>query len=235
MNKEVLKRLRLGVLSFSALALFAACGTDDTDDPAVDEDPAVEEPADDEMTDDEMTDDEMADDEMTDDEMADDEMEDDDLAGDLPEEVPDDELDVVGIAQGDGNFSTLVLALEEANLVETLQGEGPFTVFAPTDDAFETLLGELDITAEELLAQPDLEQILTYHVVPGNVLAADLTDGMTAETVNGEEVTFDLSGDPMVNESTIITTDIEASNGVVHAIDTVLVPSDFELQEVESE
>ena len=221
MNKEVLKRLRLGVLSLSALALFAACGTDDTDDPAVDDDAAVEDPVDDEMADDEMADDEMADDEMADDEMAD--------------EVPAAEVDVVGIAQGDPDFSTLVLALEEADLVETLQGEGPFTVFAPTNDAFETLLGELDITAEELLAQPDLGQILTYHVVSGNVMAADLTDGMTAETVNGEELTFDLSGDPMVNESMITTTDIEASNGVVHVIDTVLVPSDFELQEVEAE
>ncbi|MFO8069406.1 MAG: fasciclin domain-containing protein [Alkalibacterium sp.] len=203
MNKEVLKRLRLGVLSFSALALIAACGTDDTDEPVVDEDPAVEEPVDDEMADDELLEE----------------------AG----------VDIVAIAQGDPDFSTLVAALEEADLVETLQGEGPFTVFAPTNAAFDTLLGELDITVEELLAQPDLEQILTYHVVSGNVLAGDLTDGMTAETVNGEEVTFDLSGDPMVNESTIITTDIEASNGVIHAIDTVLVPSDFELQEVEAE
>ncbi|OJF92213.1 hypothetical protein AX762_02750 [Alkalibacterium sp. 20] len=165
---------------------------------------------------------------MADDEIADDEMADEDPAGEAEE-------DIVGIAQGDPDFSILVAALQEAELVETLQGEGPFTVFAPTNAAFETLLGELDITADELLAQPDLEQILTYHVVSGNVLAADLTDGMTAETVNGEELTFDLSGDPMVNESTIITTDIEASNGVVHAIDTVLVPSDFELQEVEAE
>ncbi|WP_423188658.1 fasciclin domain-containing protein [Alkalibacterium sp. f15] len=218
MNKDVLKRLRLGVLSFSALALIAACGTDDTDEPAVDEDPAVEEPVDDEMADDEPADDEMADDEMADEDPAD-----------------EAEEDVVGIAQGDPDFSTLVAALQEAELVETLQGEGPFTVFAPTNAAFDTLLDELDITAEELLAQPDLEQILTYHVVSGNVLAADLTDGMTAETVNGEELTFDLSGDPMVNESSIITTDIEASNGVVHVIDTVLVPSDFELQEVEAE
>ena len=229
MNKEVLKRLRLGFLSFSALALLAACGTDDTDDTAVEDDAAVEEPADDGMADDEMADDEMADDEMADDEMADDEMADDEMADEEAGE------DIVGIAQGDPDFSTLVAALQEAELVETLQGEGPFTVFAPTNAAFETLLGELDITAEELLAQPDLEQVLTYHVVSGNVMAADLTDGMTAETVNGEELTFDLSGDPMVNESMIITTDIEASNGVVHAIDTVLVPSDFELQEVEAE
>lgn len=116
--------------------------------------------------------------------------------------------------------------------MKTLQGEGPFTVFAPTNAAFEKLLGELDITADELLAQPDLAKVLTYHVVPGKVLAADLTDGMKAETVNGEELMFDLSGDPMVNKSMITQTDIEATNGVVHSIDTVLVPSDFELQEV---
>lgn len=211
MNRNILKGLRLSVLSLSALALLAACGNDDTDDPVDDDDSAVEEPIDDEMEDDEMTDDEIADD------------------------VPGVDLDIVDIALGDPDFSTLVLALETADLVETLQGEGPFTVFAPTNDAFDTLLNELDITAEELLAQPDLEQVLTYHVVPGNVLAGDLTDGMTADTVNGEELTFDLSGDPMVNDAMIITTDIEASNGVIHAIDTVLVPSDFELQEVDAE
>lgn len=100
----------------------------------------------------------------------------------------------------------LVRALEEAELVETLQGEGPLTVFAPTNEAFEKLLTELDVTA----------------------------DGMEAATVNGEAVSFDLTGDPMVNMSNIITTDLEATNGVVHAIDTVLIPDGFELQEVDT-
>lgn len=145
------------------------------------------------------------------------------------------EEDIVGIALGNEDFSILVSALQKAELVETLQGEGPFTVFAPTNAAFEKLLTELDVTPEELLAQPDLAKVLTYHVVPGKVMAADLTDGMKAETVNGEEVTFDLSGDPKVNESMITSTDIEATNGVVHVIDTVLVPSDFKLQAVEME
>ncbi|WP_084676099.1 fasciclin domain-containing protein [Carnobacterium funditum] len=191
MSKELLKKLRLGVVSLAAIGLLAGCATDDNTDPdPMNEDPAMEESV----------------------------------------EVKE---DVVGIAQGNSDFSILVSALQEAELVETLQGEGPFTVFAPTNAAFEKLLGELDITAEELLAQPDLDKILTYHVVSGKVLAADLTDGMKAETVNGEELTFDLSGDPMVNESAISTTDIEATNGVVHAIDTVLVPSDFELKEVD--
>lgn len=143
--------------------------------------------------------------------------------------------DVVGIALGNPDFSILVSALQKAELVETLQGDGPFTVFAPTNAAFEKLLGELDITAEELLAQPDLAKVLTYHVVSGKVLAGDLTDGMKAPTVNGEELMFDLSGDPMVNKSMITSTDIEATNGVVHVIDTVLVPSNFALQEVDME
>ena len=143
--------------------------------------------------------------------------------------------DIVEVALGNDDFSILVSALQRAELVETLQGEGPFTVFAPTNQAFADLLEALDITAEELLAQPDLAKVLTYHVVSGKVLAGDLTDGMEAETVNGEMVTFDLSGDPMVNESMIVDTDIEATNGVIHVIDTVLVPSDFTLQEVEME
>lgn len=143
--------------------------------------------------------------------------------------------DVVGIALGNPDFSILISALQKAELVETLQGDGPFTVFAPTNAAFEKLLAELDITADELLAQPDLAKVLTYHVVSGNVMAADLTDGMEAATVNGQELMFDLSGDPMVNQSMITQTDIEATNGVVHVIDSVLVPSDFMLQEVDME
>ena len=115
------------------------------------------------------------------------------------------------------------------------KGDGPFTVFAPTNAAFEKLLGELGITAEELLAQPDLGKVLTYHVVSGKVMAADLTDGMKAETLNGEELTFDLSDAPMVNKSNITTTDIEATNGVIHVIDTILVPANFELQETDLE
>lgn len=150
---------------------------------------------------------------------------------DMTDDSMETEDDIVAVAQGNPDFSILVSALQEANLVETLQGDGPFTVFAPTDEAFEALLTELDITAEELLAQPDLESILTYHVIPSEVMAGDLEDGQTAETVNGEELTFDLSGDPMVNESAITMTDIEASNGLIHAIDKVLVPSNFELQE----
>lgn len=141
--------------------------------------------------------------------------------------------DIVGVAMGNEDFSILVSALQKAELVDTLKGEGPFTVFAPTNAAFEKLLKALDITAEELLAQPDLAKVLTYHVVAGKVMAADLTDGMTAATVNGQKVTFDLSGDPMVNDAKIVTTDVAATNGVVHVIDTILVPDDFTLQKVD--
>lgn len=203
MNKTLLKKLQVGLVSFSALGLLAACGMNDTDDTPVDEEPAVEEPAEDEMDDEEVAEDE-------------------------PMEM---EEDIVDVAQGNPDFSTLVAALQEAGLVETLQGDGPFTVFAPTNAAFDKLLTDLGITADELLAQPDLADVLTYHVLSGNVMASDLTDGMTAETVNGEELTFDLSGDPMVNDSMITSTDIEASNGIIHVIDTVLVPSGFELEQ----
>lgn len=206
MSKTIWKKLQMGFISLSAVGLLAACGTDDNEDP-MDDGTAVDQPMDDEMGEEEV-------------------------AEDMPMEA---EENIVSIAQSNPDFSILVAALQEAGLVETLQGDGPFTVFAPTDAAFEKLLMDLDITAEELLAQPDLEKVLTYHVVSGQVMAADLTDGMEAATVNGEEVSFDLSGDPMVNESMITSTDIEASNGVVHAIDTVMVPADFELQEVEAE
>lgn len=143
--------------------------------------------------------------------------------------------DIVDIAVGNPDFSILVAALQKAELVETLQGEGPFTVFAPTNAAFEKLLGALDISAEELLAQPDLAKVLTYHVVAGKVMSTDLTDGMKAATVNGEEITVDLSSGVKINDSTVTSADIEASNGLIHVIDTVLVPSNFTLQEVDME
>ncbi|HBW14263.1 MAG TPA: Nex18 symbiotically induced protein [Proteiniclasticum sp.] len=143
--------------------------------------------------------------------------------------------DIVDIAVGNPDFSILVAALQKAELVETLQGEGPFTVFAPTNAAFEKLLEALDISAEELLAQPDLAKVLTYHVVAGKVMSTDLTDGMKAATVNGEEITVDLSSGVKINDSTVTSADIEASNGVIHVIDTVLVPSNFTLQEVDME
>lgn len=138
--------------------------------------------------------------------------------------------DIVDIALGNEDFSILVAALQEAKLVETLQGEGPFTVFAPTNAAFEQLLMDLNITAEELLAQPDLAKVLTYHVVAGKVMSADLVDGMEVDTVNGQKITVNLSDGVMINDATVTTADIEATNGVIHVIDKVLVPDDFKLQ-----
>ena len=131
---------------------------------------------------------------------------------------------IVEIAQENGNFTTLVAAVQEAGLVESLSGEGPFTVFAPTDAAFEALPeGALD----ELLADPEaLKAVLTYHVVPGAVMSSDLSDGMTATTVSGDDVTITIDGDAvMVEGATVTQADIEASNGVIHVIDTVIVPA----------
>ena len=143
--------------------------------------------------------------------------------------------DIVDTAVGNADFSILVSALQKADLVDALKGDGPFTVFAPTNAAFQKLLDALDITAEELLAQPDLAKVLTYHVVSGTVMSTDITDGMEATTLNGEKVKFDLTGDPKVNTSMITTVDLEATNGVIHVIDTVLVPTNFKLQEVDLE
>jgi len=139
---------------------------------------------------------------------------------------------VVDIALSSDYFSILVSALTEANLVSTLQGEGPFTVFAPTNAAFAALLEQLEITAEELLAHPDLSKVLLYHVVSGRVLSTGLTNGMEVTTLNdGEKITVTLGDAVLINESTVTTADLEALNGVVHVIDEVLVPANFTLEE----
>ncbi|WP_332697870.1 fasciclin domain-containing protein [Halalkalibacter lacteus] len=138
-------------------------------------------------------------------------------------ENPGSNKDIVDTAVEAGDFNTLATALEKAGLIETLKGEGPFTVFAPTDEAFEKLLKELGITAEELLARKDLADILLYHVVPGKVMSGDLKDGMKVKTLAEKEVTISL--DPIqVNKANVVKPDIEASNGVIHVIDAVLLP-----------
>lgn len=134
---------------------------------------------------------------------------------------------IVDIAVNNPNFSILVAALQKADLVDALLSDGPFTVFAPTNAAFEDLLEALGITAEELSAQPDLAKVLLFHVVSGKVMSTDLTDGLMAPTLNGESVTFDLDGGVMVNGATVTAADLEAGNGVIHVIDKVLVPADF--------
>jgi uncharacterized surface protein with fasciclin (FAS1) repeats len=133
--------------------------------------------------------------------------------------------DIVQTAISAGSFDTLVAALKAADLVATLQGEGPFTVFAPTDAAFEKLPeGTLDnLLKPENKAQ--LAAILTYHVVAGKVMAEDVVALDSAETVNGKSVTIDASSDGvLVNQANVVQTDIETSNGVIHVIDEVLLP-----------
>lgn len=132
-------------------------------------------------------------------------------------------MDIVATADAAGTFTTLLAAAEAAGLVETLQGEGPLTVFAPTDEAFAALP---EGTVEGLLADiPALTAILTYHVVPGAVMSGDLSDGMTATTVNGADITVTIDGSTvMVNDATVVAADIEASNGVIHVIDSVILP-----------
>ncbi|AUQ57560.1 fasciclin domain-containing protein [Phaeobacter inhibens] len=132
--------------------------------------------------------------------------------------------DIVDTAAGAGDFSTLVAAVQAAGLVDTLKGDGPFTVFAPTDAAFAALPAG---TVEELLKPENkdkLVEILTYHVVPGKVMSGDLVDDMKAATVQGSEITIDLDNGVMVDEATVTTADIEAENGVIHVIDTVIMP-----------
>ena len=130
--------------------------------------------------------------------------------------------DIVTTAQEAGSFTTLLAAAEAAGLVETLQGEGPFTVFAPTDEAFAALP---EGTVEGLLEDTEaLTAILTYHVIPGKVMSTDLSDGMTAATVNGAEVEIGVGDSVTVSGATVTQADIEASNGVIHVIDSVLMP-----------
>ena len=140
---------------------------------------------------------------------------------------------VVDIATSSDDFSTLVAAVVEADLAGVLSGEGPFTVFAPTNEAFAAALEALGITAEELLASPDLGAILTYHVVAGKLMAADVLAAVEAgmgtavvETVNGATISVTVEdGMVMINGvATVTTVDLEAGNGVVHVIDAVILP-----------
>ncbi len=131
--------------------------------------------------------------------------------------------DIVDTAISAGSFTTLVKAVQAAGLVDTLKGAGPFTVFAPTDDAFAKLPAG---TLESLLADPKkLASILTYHVVAGKVTAADVVKLTTAKTVNGQSVAIDAKSGVKVGAANVVKTDIMTSNGVIHVIDTVLIPN----------
>lgn len=133
--------------------------------------------------------------------------------------------DIIDTAVGAGNFNTLVTAIKAAELVDTLKGKGPFTVFAPTDEAFAKLpAGTLDdLLKPENKAK--LASILTYHVIPGNVMAADVVKLNEAKTVNGQSLTINIKGDEvMVDGAKVTKTDIKCANGVIHVVDKVILP-----------
>lgn len=145
-----------------------------------------------------------------------------------PSMTAEEPMDIVDIAVADGRFTTLVAAVQAAGLVDTLKSEGPFTVFAPTDEAF----AKLPAGTIEALLKPENKQqltdILLYHVLPGKVMAASVSDGLIADTALGTSVFFKVDmGNAYINEAQIIITDIEASNGVIHVIDMVILPKDI--------
>ena len=133
--------------------------------------------------------------------------------------------DIVDTAVSAGSFKTLVTAVQAADLVETLKGDGPFTVFAPTDAAFAKLP---EGTVESLLKPENkdkLVQILTYHVVPGKIMAGDIAGKqLAAKTVEGQNLQVNATQGVKINNASVTTADVEASNGVIHVIDTVLLP-----------
>ena len=131
--------------------------------------------------------------------------------------------DIVDTAASAGSFKTLVTAIKAAGLAETLKGDGPYTVFAPTDDAFAKIPKE---TLDALIADKDaLTKILTYHVVPGNVSASEVVNLKTAKTVQGSSVNIDATDGVKIDNAKVIKTDIRASNGIIHVIDSVIMPN----------
>ncbi len=131
-------------------------------------------------------------------------------------------MNIVETAIHAGNFTKLVAAVQAAGLVDTLSGEGPFTVFAPSDEAFAKLPeGTLDSLLQDV---EKLKGVLTYHVLTGKVMSSNLSGVSNAATVNGQEVTIDATNGVRVNDSNVVSADIDCSNGVIHVIDTVLLP-----------
>ncbi len=139
-------------------------------------------------------------------------------------QLADPTMNIVEVAVNAGSFNTLVAAVKAAGLVEVLSGDGPFTVFAPTDEAFARIP---DGQLEALLADKEaLTKVLTYHVVPGKVMAEEVVGLTSAKTVNGQELTIEvMDGMVMIDGAHVVTTDIEATNGVIHVIDRVIFPS----------
>jgi len=137
--------------------------------------------------------------------------------------------DIPTTAVENGSFTTLVAALGAADLVDALSAEGPFTVFAPTDDAFAALPAEL-VPCLLLPENKDpLTSILTYHVASGSVMSGDLSDGMKVPTLQGEEVTITTTDGVKVNDANVVIADVETDNGVIHAIDAVIVPPSIDV------
>ena len=135
-------------------------------------------------------------------------------------------LDIVDTAVGAGSFKTLAAALKAAGLIATLKSEGPFTVFAPTDEASAKLPHGTLATLLKPSNKSKLAAILTYHVVPGSVRAADVVNLTSAKTVQGQSVVIDSKDGVKINNAKVVKADIETSNGVIHVIDTVLLPQD---------
>lgn len=132
-------------------------------------------------------------------------------------------MDIVDTAVAAGNFDTLVTAVKAARLVDTLKGEGPFTVFAPTDQAFAQIPGD---QLNTLLDNKEaLTKVLTYHVVLGKLMATEVMKMNSVETLQGQPLTIDASSEVKVNNARVIKTDIETSNGIIHVIDAVLMPN----------
>jgi len=130
---------------------------------------------------------------------------------------------VVEIAVSNPDFSILVEAVSKAGLVDALSAEGPFTVFAPTNDAFKSLFSQLGVSGIKDLTAEQLTPILTYHVVSGKVMSTDLSNASVA-TLNGQKIKIDLSSGVKINDSKVVAADIEGKNGVIHVIDSVLLP-----------
>jgi transforming growth factor-beta-induced protein len=130
---------------------------------------------------------------------------------------------VVEIAVGNPDFSILVEAVTKAGLAEALSADGPFTVFAPTNDAFKSLFSKLGVSGVKDLSAEQLTPILTYHVVSGKVMSTDLSNTSVA-TLNGQKIKIDLSSGVKINDSKVVAADIEGKNGVIHVIDSVLLP-----------
>ena len=233
-TKEFTMRTRTpAALAIVGALALAACGSDDNSaDDAAASPATTEAMAEDEMSDDEMTEttDDMSDDEMSDDEMSDDDMSDDDMSDDMTdEEMAAAEGDLLVIASDRDDLTILVAAVDAAGLTGALSGDGPFTIFAPNDEAFMDYLGEMGMTAEDALADTEfLSTLLQGHVVEAgddSAMVAGMVDNPFV-SLAGTELPVTVDGDTItIGGAEIVEADIFATNGVIHVIDTVLAPA----------